>query len=155
MGMRSFGGRLPQNPGILQCRTLYLHTGLVRTNTGSLLEPSLPALKERSKRLSAAARTILKFSQCKTLEASPSLRPLAAAYCPKVWFTSPLHYDLGRPSTRQSVLDVCCVYMRITSNMEVPRADLRCPFPTALMLGLSFKEDIFIVSPPSLLRELK
>ena len=110
MGRRSFGGRLPQNSGILQCRTLYFHTGLVRTNTGSLLEPPLPALKEGSKRVSAAARTILKFSQCKTLEASPSLRPLAAAYCPKVWFTSPLHYDLGRPSTRQSVLDVLCLH---------------------------------------------
>ena len=31
---------------LLECRTLYLHTGLVRTNIGSLLEPPVSALKE-------------------------------------------------------------------------------------------------------------
>jgi len=44
------------NTPLLECRNLYLHTGLVRTSSGSILEPPVPALKEGC--VAAAAQTI-------------------------------------------------------------------------------------------------
>ena len=62
----------------------------------------------------------------------------------------PACYDFVRLGTRQRVFEVCCVCMRITKNLEVPPAELRCvPLCTCHHVRFVFQEDNCIFCPQS------
>jgi len=75
---------------------------------------------------------------------SSSLRPRAATCWPKAQYPYPVCFDFGRASTRQRVLDVCCVWIRIVFRYRPPTSGVS-PFVPATILGLFFKQDNCIV----------